>query len=462
MRRRIVLINVTVSIITLMLFVSVALSTSAARIVASQRGYARVDADRIATGLDARIEQGQPISAAALAGFVRSDETVDVRLLSPTGAVTRTFELGSPSVKQHVVASSDLGGTVEVTVHTAGDSFMSALLRVGLYLVLIALVVVGVAALVGRRLAESLVEPVRDLAAAAARLGAGDPRPARRRYGIQELDAVAEVLDVSAQRIGEQFKAERQLAADVSHQLRTPLTALSMRLEEVIATDDQSVVRSEANIALQQVERLSGVVDDLLAVARPSRTGQTDVDVDAVLGQQLDEWRGAFTATGRPLDVTGERQLSVRVSAGALSQVVATLLENALVHGEGAVTVRTRTTGPSVVIEVSDEGPGVPTTLVRRIFDREVSGASRSGLGLAVARALTEVEGGRLELIHARPATFAVFLAASETPLDDSLSDDSASDDRSGDGVGSGQGAEASDSAVGSPADGASGKTYRR
>jgi signal transduction histidine kinase len=222
---------------------------------------------------------------------------------------------------------------------------------------------------------------------------------------------VSEVLDVSAQRIGAQLSTERRLAADVSHQLRTPLTALSMRLEEVLATSDPQVARAEAEIALQQVERLSHVVDDLLAYARNSPTEQADVELDAVLARQADEWRGAYAAAGRTIVVTGHEGLVVRGSASGLGQVVATLLENALVHGAGVTTVRTRTSGRWTVVDVSDEGRGVPAELGRRVFERDVSGGSSTGLGLAVARALTEVEGGRLELTRRAPATFSVFLA---------------------------------------------------
>ncbi|MCF2434484.1 hypothetical protein LV779_05175 [Streptomyces thinghirensis] len=89
-----------------------------------------------------------------------------------------------------------------------------------------------------------------------------------KRYGVPELDRVADVLDSSAERIARMLTAERRLAADASHQLRTPLTALSMRLEEITLTDELETVKDEAAIALSQVERLTDVVDRLLTNSR--------------------------------------------------------------------------------------------------------------------------------------------------------------------------------------------------
>ena len=122
--------------------------------------------------------------------------------------------------------------------------------------------------------ARRLTRPLQELAGAADRLGSGDASPLGRRYGIPELDRVAEGLDGSAQRISELLAAERQFAADASHQLRTPLTALSMRLEEMIAAADQpEVVREEGVAALLQTERLTDVVSQLLG--RTNRSAGT-------------------------------------------------------------------------------------------------------------------------------------------------------------------------------------------
>src|ERR1700678_184470 len=121
---------------------------------------------------------------------------------------------------------------------------------------------VALAAWVAALLAGRMARPVEELAEAAARLGAGDPRPLGRRYGIADLDQAADGLDSSARRLSSLLAADRELAVDASHQLRTPLTALSMRLEEMIASaDDPVVVREEGNAALTQAERLAGGVD---------------------------------------------------------------------------------------------------------------------------------------------------------------------------------------------------------
>ena len=114
--------------------------------------------------------------------------------------------------------------------------------------VIVALMVAaaGLAAGLTAILARWLARPVEELAEAAARLGAGDPRPLGRRYGVADLDQVADGLDTSARRLSSLLAADRELAVDASHQLRTPLTALSMRLEEMIAAaDDPDVVREE-------------------------------------------------------------------------------------------------------------------------------------------------------------------------------------------------------------------------
>jgi signal transduction histidine kinase len=272
---------------------------------------------------------------------------------------------------------------------------------------------VALAAWLAAVLAAWLARPVEELAEAAARLGAGDPRPLGRRYGVADLDQVADGLDSSARRLSSLLAADRELAVDASHQLRTPLTALSMRLEEMIAAaDDPDVVREEGSAALAQAERLADVVTQLLSPARRATAASAELTgIDEIVQQQVVEWGPAFRRAKRKLVVIGARGLQAHVTPGGLAQVLATLLDNALMHGGGTVTIQTSQSARSVVIEVRDEGNGVPPDLVSRIFERSVSGRPEgTGLGLALARTMAAADGGRVVLVKAKPATFGVFL----------------------------------------------------
>lgn len=271
---------------------------------------------------------------------------------------------------------------------------------------LVAVVLAGI-------LARWVARPVEELAEAAGRLGTGDPRPVGRRYGVTELDQVADGLDSAARRVTTLLTADRELAVDASHQLRTPLTALSMRLEEMIASaDDPEVVREEGTAALHQAERLAHVVSQLLSPARRVAAGSAAlISVDRIVLQQITEWEPAFRRAGRKMVLIGESRLQAYVTPGGLAQVIATLLDNALMHGKGTVTIRRSQSSRSVVIEVEDEGDGVPAELVSRIFERSVSGRPEgTGLGLALARTMAAADGGRIVLARRRPPVFAVFL----------------------------------------------------
>ena len=275
-----------------------------------------------------------------------------------------------------------------------------------------AAVALVVAAAFGRWQGASVARPLDDLAERSETLGSGKQRPPMRTSGIPEIDRVAWLLERSGDRIDRLIATERQLASDASHQLRTPLTALSMRLEEILQAEDPRTVREEARSAIAQVERLATVVEHLLDSVRDNNLRAGPVSLDDVVLQQVVEWEPAFAAAGRSIRALGTRGLVALATPNGLSQVLATLLENSLIHGGGTVTVSTRSTGISLVVEVTDEGPGVPDDLGARVFERSVSGRRGTGLGLAVARELAEADGGRLELVQQKPAVFALFLSA--------------------------------------------------
>ena len=279
----------------------------------------------------------------------------------------------------------------------------------------LSLVAVFAGVLVASAQARRLSEPMSELADRAERLGAGESRFQPLVTGIAEIDRVSQVLSRSAQQLTRSLASERDFASDASHQLRTPLTALLMRLEEISVTDDPSVVQEEANIAIAQVERLTRVVDDLLARSRRGHDApRPSVSLDSVIAALQREWQPAFEQARRSVRVHGERGLSVQATPVALSQVLSTLLENSLAHGRGTVDVHARRSGPSVVVEVSDQGHGVPAAIAPHIFERSVT-TTGTGLGLALARDLAEANGGRLELIQTQPAIFALFLSEDQS-----------------------------------------------
>ncbi|GAA1334251.1 ATP-binding protein [Brachybacterium rhamnosum] len=300
---------------------------------------------------------------------------------------------------------------------------------------IVLLVVAGLAALsigvsVALWQAQRISMPLSRLARRAEEMGSGRARGPWTDAGIVEVDEVAEELIRSGAQLTERLEAESRLASDASHQLRTPLTALSMRLDEILATSSEEWVREEARISLEQIDRLTEVVHDLINAPRSSqRRTPGVVELRTVLTQQSEEWAPAYRRAGRELRIQVPRSAAVWGSTGPLTQVVATLIENALMHGGGRTSVKVRRNDHSTVIEVMDEGGGIDPALGHRIFERSVSGRSSkgTGVGLALARTLVEDDGGRLELLTESPATFGVFLISApgeEEPAGTERTDD--------------------------------------
>jgi signal transduction histidine kinase len=406
-QRRLLISTLAVAVVAVLLF-GLPLAFVLSRLqVDGVRDQLADEAHGVARELQLRKTVGLPLNARAVA------RSLPGRYVEVAQAGRPSLRVGvRPSSAHHLTASSktaDFQVTVEAPDSYAADKVYGGLLLVGSAALLAVAVAVVLALMQARRLAR----PLEELARAADRLGSGAARPLGRRYGVLELDRVAEGLDGSAQRITDLLSAERDFAVDASHQLRTPLTALSMRLEEMIAAADYpDVVREEGAAALAQTERLTDVVSQLLGRARRSIAGAPALaSVDDIVAQQVNEWEPAFRRVSRKLEVTGAKGLQAYATPGGASQVIATLLDNALVHGAGAVTIRTSQTRRSVVVEVRDEGSGVPPELVPRIFERSVSGSpGGTGLGLALARTVAAADGGQVVLVRPRPAVFALFL----------------------------------------------------
>ncbi|MEV4436696.1 ATP-binding protein [Streptomyces sp. NPDC049585] len=407
MRRRLINSTLAVVLVVIAVFGISLVIVETRTIENSAQESVQSEAVRLVSIVDSRLLGGERVESGVLQEQITPERYARIDIPG-----RQAIEIGDRPEGGIITATQkgEQGETVRVEESRATVS--REIGRTLLVILAVALLAVVAAVFLAVRQANRLTAPLTDLAETAERLGSGDPRPRHRRYGVPELDRVADVLDASAERIARMLTAERRLAADASHQLRTPLTALSMRLEEITLTDDPETVKEEATIALTQVERLTDVVQRLLTNSRDPKTGSAVAfDLDEVIKQQIEEWRPAARAAGRALVRSGKQGLRAVGTPGAVSQVLATLIENSLMHGDGTVALRTRVTGNQAVVEVLDEGPGVPPDLGARVFERTVSGRNSTGLGLAVARDLAEADGGRLELLQQQPPVFALFLS---------------------------------------------------
>ena len=175
-----------------------------------------------------------------------------------------------------VVESLALGPRGTVRLAVPGGGMRADQLRAVAVVALLVGLSVGIGAAVATVTARRLAGPLEDVADRATRLGMGDFRPVPARHGIPELDRVADLLDTSAAALAELIARERDLVGDVSHQLRSRLTALLLRLDELAAHPDPDTA-AEAEAALEQAERLGAVLDDLLRATEEARaaTGRT-------------------------------------------------------------------------------------------------------------------------------------------------------------------------------------------
>jgi signal transduction histidine kinase len=286
------------------------------------------------------------------------------------------------------------------------------------WLLIAALAVAGTAAAAALAYVQArrLVRPLDQLIATSERLGSGDFSARTGPLPVAELDRLARALDRAAAQIAQLVGRQGEFAANVSHQLRSPLTGLQLRLDEIARLVDSEAAREEAQAAIGVADRLEKTVSDLLALARAGDIGQArDLDLAAVAEEHAKVWRPVFERARRPLVVDISGPLPVRVSRGGIAQALDVLLENALTHGGGATALSANRSDGRAILEVGDSGDGVPSGMEDEIFLRNVSTMGSTGLGLPLARALVETDGSRLELAEAQPARFQIIVPLRST-----------------------------------------------
>ena len=307
-----------------------------------------------------------------------------------------------------VVKDGNVLGAVRVSYPTTAVDLRTR--EVWIQLISLGALILGVVGLGGWFVANTLARPIRELESAADALASGE-LSARMAldHGPPDLLRVARSFNTMADANQGLIESQRAFLADASHQLRTPLTALRLRLEGLAENDQGAMVdRSDAGAveaAMTEVDRLSELVDALLAMARlDARPGSvTTVDVGVVVAERAATW--SPFADEREVSLVVEDRGSgglVRVVDGGLEQMLDNLIANAVeVSSPGSTItlgVERDDDGSALSVVVSDEGPGLTELQMTRAFDRFWRGPNPSdggsGLGLAIVRRLAETSGG--------------------------------------------------------------------
>lgn len=372
-------------------------ATSADRVrgrvlVVDARGRALVDSGGPqAAGQD---YSSRPEIAGALAGRPRQERrhsaTLGTDLLATAvPVISRGRTIGAVRVTQNLAA-----------VRRAERRTLGALILVGG-------VVLAIGILAGVVLAARIAGPVRRLEATARRVADGDLDARTVPEGSAEQRSLAHSVNVMTERLAALVARQRRFVADASHQLRTPLTGLRLRLENLRAGADAGVTASPAELdaALEEVDRLAAIVGDLLELSRAERGGAGDETTDAIAAvhRAAERWQPQAAAHGGRLlvDVRADAARAPWTDA-ALDRMLDALVENALLHGGPGRTVRVVVGRGDIAVE--DDGPGIAADERELVFERFHRGSAAqgavagTGLGLAIVRELAESGGGRATL----------------------------------------------------------------
>ena len=408
MRRRLLVstVGVTVAVLLLLMFPILVILRDSAQDEEQRR--LESEANRVLDVIEPSIATGNPdlvLLAAVLPADVEMELTIPGRQPVVLGP-----ETGGDPVEATV--ENDDGVTLRMSSAARGidDRLGSDIVSLGI------LVLVGVAAAAAFSLVQSrrLSRPFEELAVTATRLGDGDfSTPVPTDTGIEELDNIGRALQSSAIRLDQMFAAERSFTGDATHQLRTGLTGISLRLEMLAMSTDEAV-RADAQAALEQTGQMNEMIDELLELARQGRAEhRVQFDLQVLVAAHVRDWQDAYAARGRSIVFRGHRSIVV-ATPGFAGQVVDLLLSNSLEHGAGTTLVVLG----SCSVEISDDGPGIEAGRTSAIFSRPTDPGAPHGRGLPLARRLAEADGGSLELVDPAQASFRYELLRSDATIE--------------------------------------------
>jgi signal transduction histidine kinase len=351
-------------------------------LVTDRRGNLLADSQQ-APGPAAPSYGGRPEIAAALAG-------------TPNWAVRSSRTLGYDILVSAVPIRTASGVIGTVRISYPMSEVRDSIRHAWWFLAAIGVVTLGFGLALAAWLSRWATRPLKRAAEVARSIAGGDLDARVSESGPPEVQELARDLNVMTERLGDLVRANREFAANASHQLRTPLTALRLSLEEAIESPSQE---TGIDHALRETDRLSALVDSLLLLGEVQERGpETEGFVD--LRTVAAEVAEGLPTEGPRVDVAG--QGLARADAERVRQVLTNILRNAHRFARSSIRVTVAGQDGWVTVTVDDDGPGIPDRDRQRVFDRFTRGSSPrgpgAGLGLAVARDLARADGGTISV----------------------------------------------------------------
>ena len=359
-------------------------------------------------------EGGRPV------GFdYRFRREIAAALRGETTRLVRTHERGDPHyvVAVPLISHKRVVGAVRVDRSVAAVE--AGVRRRLLSMLGVAAAVLAVGLAVAVAMARSIASPLRRLAAAAGRIGDGDLRPHVVEMNRPEVAEVTRALNSMAARIGETLRTQSDFLANASHQLRTPLTGLRLRLESLL--DGES--RAAAEAAISETDRLNLLVEDLLALVRAGTTPlrSASVQLTEAMEGAFDRWSISAAEHDHLLHIAAPSTAAeIAADPADVAIILDNLLENAITYTPVGTSIRleAQVRPDEATLVVTDDGPGIPDADRPRIFDRFYRGSTGrehagTGLGLAIVSEVAARGGGHVMLERGpggRGARFSVTL----------------------------------------------------
>ena len=327
-------------------------------------------------------------------------------------ATTPTYVTGSTG--SDMSSSVKVAGGGSLSLQQSGVIVDERVAKAILPVVQLALLLIGVAIVVGYVLAVRLSRPFQELARTAEKFGRGEFDIAIPHFSIHEANSVGQSMGASAIRLKELIRREREFASNASHQLRTPITALHLELEDLAMWDETPpIVAEELRRSVLELDRLDAAVTSLLEMARGKEfIAGPALDLSGLMIDAAQRWRPQVTAVRRQIWAASPGPVMTRSPEGPISQILDVLIENSIKHGVGLIELGTAELDTHLQLRVRDLGT---STIDRSVFARRVQGSDSEGegIGLSIAAELAVSLGGFMTMGDGTEVSFDLMLPKS-------------------------------------------------